>query len=272
LSSCGKKRVDGVVEFRTVVERAGDDQGRARLVDQDRVDFVDDGVEVAALDHVLEPVLHVVAQIVEAVFVVGAVGDVARIGLLALGVIQPVDDHPGGHAEERVDLPHPFGVAAGEVIVDGDDVDALAGQRVEIDRERCDQRLAFAGLHLGDVALMQHHAADQLDVEMALAERALGRLPHRGESRNQNVVEGLAVGELFAEFGGARLQRLVREGRDLRLERVDGVDPGLVALDPPVVGGTEKLAGERADHAKFLFLRFGKPAMKWSTQLPINSS
>ena len=45
--------VDGVVEFGAVVERAGDDQRRARFVDQDRVDFVDDGVDVAALDHVL---------------------------------------------------------------------------------------------------------------------------------------------------------------------------------------------------------------------------
>ena len=177
------------------------------------VDFVDDGVEVAALDHVLQPVLHVVAQIVEAVFVVGAVGDVAGVGFLALGVVEAVDDHAGGHAEEAVDLAHPFGVAAGEVVVDGDDMDALAGQRIEIDRKRRDQRLAFAGLHLGDVAFMQHHAADQLDVEMPLAERALGRLAHGGEGRNQKIVERLAVGELLAEFGGARLQRLVGQRR-----------------------------------------------------------
>ena len=153
-----------------------------------------------------------------------------------------------------VDLAHPFGVAPGEVVVDGDDVDALACERVEIDRERRDQRLAFAGLHLGDVALMQHHAADQLDVEMALAERAFGRLAHGGEGRNQEVVQRLAVGELLAEFGGARLQRLVRQRGEFRLERVDGVDAGLISLDPPVIGGAEKLAGERADHAKFLFL------------------
>ena len=181
--------VDGVVEFGTVVERAGDDQRRARLVDQDRVDFVDDGVEVAALHHVFEAILHVIAQIVEAVFVVGAVGDVAGIGRLALVIVETVNDHAGGEAEEAVDLAHPGRVAAGEVVVDGDDVDALAGQRIEIDRERRDQRLAFAGLHLGDVALMQHHAADQLDVEMALAERALGSLAHGGEGGNQNIVE-----------------------------------------------------------------------------------
>ena len=87
-------------------------------------DFVDDGEDMAALDHVLEPVFHVVAQIVEAVFVVGAVGDVAGIGLLALFVVEAVDDDADGQAEEVVDLAHPFGVAPGEIVVDGDDVDA----------------------------------------------------------------------------------------------------------------------------------------------------
>ncbi len=153
------------------------------------------------------------------------------------------------------------------VVVDGDDVDALTGQRVEVDRQRRDQRLAFAGLHLGDIALVQHHAADQLHVEMALAERAFGRLAHGSEGRNQNVVERLAVCELFAEFGGAGLQRFVRERGDLRFKRVDGVDAGLVSLDPPVIGGTEKLAGERANHTKFLSLRFGVAAVTWSTRL-----
>ena len=235
-------------------------------------DFVDDGVGMAALHHVLEPVLHVVAQVVEAVFVVGAVGDVAGVGILAFAVVEAVDDDADGEVEEVVDLPHPFGVALGEVIVDGDDVDALAGQRVEIDRQRGDQGFAFAGLHLGDVAFVQHHAADQLDVEMALAEGTLGRLAHGGESRHQDVIEGLAFGELLAEFGGAGFQRLVRQGGDLGLQRVDGVDAGLISLDPPVVGGAEKLAGERADHAKFLSLRFGVAAVKWSTEVPINSS
>ena len=256
-----KEGVDGVVEFRAVVERAGNDQRRAGLVDQDRVDFVDDGVEVAALDHVLQPVLHVVAQIVEAVFVVGAVGDVAGVSGLALGIVEAVHDHAGGEAEEGVNLAHPGGVALGEVVVDGDDVDALAGQRVEIDRERRHQRLAFAGLHLGDIALVQHHAADQLHVEMPLLEGALGRLAHGGEGGNQDVVQRLAVCELLAEFGGAGLERLVGQRRDFRFQRIDGIDAGLVSLHPPVVGGAEKLAGERAEHARFLSFQFGVSAM-----------
>jgi hypothetical protein len=46
----------------------------------------------------------------------------------------------------------------------------------------------------------------------------------------------------------------------------------LISLDAAIIGGTEKLAGERADHAKFLSLRFGVAAMTWSIKLPINSS
>ena len=113
----------------------------------------------------------------------------AGVGGAALVVVEAVDDDADRQAEELVDLAHPLGVALGEVVVDGDDVDALAGERVQIDGQRGDQRLAFAGLHLGDGALVEHHAAHQLHVEMALAEGALGGLADRGEGRNQQVVE-----------------------------------------------------------------------------------
>ena len=206
-------------------------------------------VDVPALDHVLQAVLHVVAQIVEAELVVGAVGDVAVVGLLALLVVEPVHDDADREAEEVVDLSHPFGVALGQVVVDGDDVHAAAGERIEIDRKRGDQRLAFAGLHLGDLAFVQDHAADQLHVEMTLAERALGGFAHGGEGRHQNVVERGAVGDLLLEFVGARLQRVVGERFELLLQRVDLVDPRLIAADAPFIGGTKQLAGDGADHS-----------------------
>jgi hypothetical protein len=41
----------------------------------------------------------------------------------------------------------------------------LPVKRVEIDRQGRDQRLAFTGAHFGDLAFMQNHAADQLDIE-----------------------------------------------------------------------------------------------------------
>ena len=43
-----------------------------------------------------------------------------------------------------------------------------AAERIEIDRKRRHQRLAFAGLHLRDAALVQDHAADELNVEVPL--------------------------------------------------------------------------------------------------------
>ncbi len=100
---------------------------------------------------------------------------------------------PTREPEEAVDLAHPLGVARGEVVVDGDDVHAAAGQRVQVGRQGRDERLAFAGLHLGDLALVEHHAADELDVVVALAERALGRLAHRRERLGQQRVERLAL-------------------------------------------------------------------------------
>ena len=60
---------------------AGDDQRGSRFVDQDRVHFVNDRVVEGALHHLVALMLHVVAQIVEAEFVVGAVGDVGVVGV-----------------------------------------------------------------------------------------------------------------------------------------------------------------------------------------------
>jgi hypothetical protein len=241
--------VDRVVEVRAVVEWAGNDQRRARLVDQDRVNLIHDRIDVAALDHVLQPVFHVVAQIVEAEFVVGAVGHVAFIGRLALGIVEPMDDDADGEAEELVDLPHPFGIALGEIIVDRDHMDAAAGERIEIDRQRRHERLAFAGLHLGDAALVQHHAADQLHIEMALAERAFAGLAHGRKGRNQEIVEVLAGGEFFAEGFGARAQFFVREPPEFALERVDGIDAGTIGANAPFIGASEEFAGDGAEHA-----------------------
>ena len=101
---------------------------------------------------------------------------------------------PQREAEEVVDRRHPLGVAARQVVVDRDDVHALAGERVEDDRERAGERLALAGLHLGDLPGVQDHAADQLHVEVAHAHRALADLARDREDLGQDVVERLVAG------------------------------------------------------------------------------
>ena len=95
-------------------DRTGDDQRRAGVVDEHRVDLVDDGVVMLALHEVFGRRGHVVAQIVEAVFVVRAEGDVGHVGLPPGGGIglRIVD---AGHRQsvEFVHRAHPFGVALG---------------------------------------------------------------------------------------------------------------------------------------------------------------
>ena len=150
---------------------------------------------------------------------------------------------PTRQAEKAIDLAHPLGVAAREVVVDRDDVHAVAGQRVEIDRQGRDQGLAFAGLHLGDHAAMQHDAAHQLHVEMALAEGALRRLAHRRERIDQEVVELGAVGELLLELLGPRPQLVIGHRLELRLQLVDGGDDRPQALDVTIIGGAEQAPG-----------------------------
>jgi hypothetical protein len=100
-------------------------------------------------------------------------------------------------------------------------VHALAGQRVQVDRQRGHQRLALAGAHLGDLALVQRHAADQLHVEVAHLQRALAGLAHHGEGLGQQVVERLALREALAELVGLGAQRGVVQLLELRLQRVD---------------------------------------------------
>ena len=193
------------VQVGRLLGRAGDDQRRPRLVDQDVVDLVDDRERVvgrlallglrpaAVLDLLLERGRHVVAQVVEAELGVRAVGDVGGVGVALLLVGLHVLQHADADAEHVVDRLHPHRVAAGEVVVDGDDVHAAAAERVQHDGERRGQRLALAGLHLGDRAVVQHHPADQLHVEVAHAHRALAGLAHEREALEQQLVERLAA-------------------------------------------------------------------------------
>ena len=104
------------------------------------------------------------------------------------------------HTEKPVDAAHPLGVATGEVVVDGDDVDALAFERVEIGGERRDERLALAGLHLRDLAPVQHRAADELHVEVPHVQHAPACLADDGKCFGQQVVERLALSEARPEL------------------------------------------------------------------------
>ncbi len=67
-------------------------------------------------------------------------------------------------AVEHVERSHPFGVALRQVVVDGDHVHAASGERAQEHGQRGHEGLTFTGGHLGDFALMEDDAADELHV------------------------------------------------------------------------------------------------------------
>ena len=164
-----------------------------------------------------EVVLHVVAEIIESQFVVGAVGDIGGVGDFAFFVGQRMLDAIDGKTERPVDLAHPLGIASGQVIIDRDDVNALAFQGVEVGRKSRDQRFPFTGLHLRDAPPVQDDSADKLHVEVAHVQGSFGDFPHGGKCFRENVVQGFPVGEALAEFRRQLRQLHIGAARHLRL-------------------------------------------------------
>ena len=150
-----------------------DDERRSGLIDQDGVDLVNNGVVVTALNTLLGAGDHVVAQVIEAKLGVGAIGDIGLVGRALKLERHVVLQQTDGHTQILIDATHPLGVSLGQVVIDGNDVHALAGNGVEVAGQRRNERLALAGLHLGNMTLMKRHGADELYVKVTHARDAL---------------------------------------------------------------------------------------------------
>ena len=125
------------------------------------------------------------------------------------------------------------------------------------DGQRRDERLALAGLHLGDPAEVQRGAAHELHVEVALAEHPPAGLAHGREGLGQEVVRAgrrRAPRRARGSCASARARStcclnssvrarelLVGEPLDLGLERVDLGHDRLDRLEAPALAGVENL-------------------------------
>ncbi len=222
-----------VVELGRVGDSTRDDQRRAGLVDEDRVDFVDDAVVVAALlDLGVFARRHVVAEVVEAEFVVGPVGDIGGVTrpLLGGGRIATRQDQADIHLHEAVDPTHQLGLVLGEVVVDRDQVNALLCQGIQVDGSGRGEGLAFTGLHLRDPAEMQRGATHHLHVEVPLAERANSRFAGGRKRFDEQVVEVGAVVDALTELTGLALEFVVGELAEVVFQRIDLGDDALERL------------------------------------------
>ena len=250
------ERLEAVVLVGGDGRRAADDERGSGLVDEDRIHFVNDRKKVPALDLLFPAGGHaVVAQVVETELAVRAVSDVALVLGAAVFRRLVVLDHPHGEAEKRVKLAHPLGVALGEVVVHGHDMDPAPAEGVEINRERGHEGLAFAGRHFRDPAPVQNHAADELDIEMdhvpcerlvadgdPAADHAPRRIFHHGKCLGKKRVQlgGQDLGVLdlrepVLPFQGLGPEGFVAQRLEAGLGPIDAADKRLEPADFPLV-------------------------------------
>src|SRR3989344_6061072 len=89
------------------------------------------------------------------------------------------------HTQRLVHLAHPNAVSARQVIIDGYNVNALAGKRVQVRRQGCNQCFAFTCHHFRDSAPMKDDPAYKLDIKVSLAESPSRRLSDGREGLRQ---------------------------------------------------------------------------------------
>ena len=220
----GYQRVDPQIQIRPVGDHAGDDERRPGLVDQDRIDLVDNREMQAPLHPALFAEGHVVAQIIEAELIVCAIGNIAGIGRLALLHGKAGYDHPGAQAQKGINLSHPLGVTPGQIVIDRDHMHAAARERVQAGRERGHQGLALARAHLGDIAVIQRHAADQLHIEMTHAEHPPTGLAHQRKGLGQHGFQPLAARDPRSQGRYAGRKVRLAKAPQIFFERVDLLD------------------------------------------------
>ena len=80
------------------------------------------------------------------------------------------------HAQLGKDTAHPFSITAGQIVIHGHHVHAVAGQCIEVGGQGGDQGLTFTGFHLCDLTLVENHPAEELHIIVALAQGPFSRL------------------------------------------------------------------------------------------------
>ena len=205
----GGEAVGLLIQVSRFFTGAADDEGGTGFIDQNGVHLIDDGVIPAALDAVALIDHHVIAQVIEAEFIIGAVGDIGGVGCPLFIGAHAADGKTDGKAHPAVEIAHPFAVTAGEVFIDGDDMHALAGEGIEVGGQGGNEGFALTGFHFRDAALVQDDAAHDLDGEVTHAQHAVGGLPAGGKGLRQDVIQGFAVRQELLEAGGFSLQGFI---------------------------------------------------------------
>ena len=117
-------------------------------------------------------------------------------------------DRRNGQPQGVINRSHPLHVAAGQIVVDRDQMRTAPEQGVEIERQGCHQRLALSRFHLGNTALMKDDTAKELAIKMAHTGDPARDLADGRIGFGQNVVEhiGFSRAQFFFQDGAFLLE------------------------------------------------------------------
>ena len=132
---------------------------------------------------------HIIPKIVKAEFIISAVSYIRGVGLFSFGRAHVVLYNAHRKPEKLINGPHPHPVALCQVIVNRNDMHALAGKGVETRGKRCDQRFALAGGHFRDFPFVHDNSSYELHVKMPHAYCSFSHLPHNSERLGQDIFE-----------------------------------------------------------------------------------
>ena len=215
LKQVGYRGAELLVVFDGIIHRTGNDQRRPCFVYEDAVHLVNYGIIEFSLHAILAVKFHIVPQIVEAELVVRAIGYVGTISLLPLLVVEIMKYYPRAQAEEFVNGSHPLGITASKIVINRDHMHPAAGECIEVDRHGSSQGLAFPGFHLGDLALVEHDTANELDVKRSHPQGAHRGFPNHGECLRQKLIQRSSLVQALAKACRGASQFRITQGTHL---------------------------------------------------------
>src|SRR5664280_629253 len=184
-----------------VTTGARDDKSCPSFIDEDVVDFVDDGkVESSLLKHAVFRSGHMISQVVEAELVICTIGDVGCVCSSTLFRRAVVLKEADRHAKEFIDRPHPGPITLGQVIVDGNKVPSMTHNGVEVQGTGGHERLPFAGLHLRDIAKVERDTSKELFGEELQPYETASRFSYQREGFRQQLGLGGACRSPLSEL------------------------------------------------------------------------
>src|SRR4051812_10780311 len=110
------------------------------------------------------------------------------------------------HPKCIIDLPHPYAISPRKIVVDRNNMHALTRQSVQIGWQRGYERLTFARTHLGNITVVEDHAADELHIKMPLSEGTPRGFSHYRKCLWSQTFESRALCQALLKLRGLVLQ------------------------------------------------------------------